>query len=879
MRRITFPLFLLLACSAFAADYHVGPGQDYATIGAVPWYTVTAGDTVYIHWKSTPYREKFLISGQGTASDWIRVLGVKDGPAGEGPTISGDGATTSTNMHYRWPNATGGSAIQWNGIIQVAGLTYGTKPKYIEIANLKVQDGYSAYQFTAENGTVANYNDFCACIYTRSVEHLNIHDNELSNCGLGYYNWTGADPAVDLSIDSVIRGNYFHENGIANNYSMHHLYTEARGSIIEENYFGPLRAGAIGSAIKDRSSGTIVRYNWMEYAPGNMLDLDDAQGGGGGITGDPAYAQTFVYGNVFDARNGINNMVKCCDDTGIGNNRTGPVYFYHNTLVRPKRDGSWRLGLFANPQVLLSQFDVRNNVFWSAETEPGYTTLSIIEFTLNAGSFNFGTNWISPRWTVYRAGETYTGTTTGVENMITADVSNDAKFADWANGNLIPAAGSPLINAAGPLSPVVTDNILGLDLTPTRQISGRATTTARSAINDIGAFGYDITIPTITTPALPEGITGTTYPTVSLAAVNGTGPYTWALYSGSLPAGLSLSPGGVLSGTPTSAAAYTPVIQVTDSLGKSSTRLLVLTVMVPNLNPRILTASLPNSMAGIEYSATLAANNGTAPYTWTLSVGSLPPGLALSTAGVISGQALTSGASAFTVMVTDSLGRTGTMPLTLTVAPSNILTITSGDQVVTSGAHYSYCLSASGGTPPYVWSVSSPGTFGGYVNWEPYNCGVNNANRFWFNASNGSYTATFRVADSGSQSTAKAVTFYVGDATPPVLSIVIGSTRGRGQVGVPYTLATQPTLAATGGIKPYRWDLMAGVLPEGVTLTSAGTITGTPAESGTFTFTARVTDAAAATATRVFNLVISPARSTNGATAQTGRTRTGPRKP
>ena len=57
-------------------SYHVGPGQAYATIGAVPWYSLKAGDTVYIHYQNTPYHEKFLVSGQGTASQWIRVLGV-----------------------------------------------------------------------------------------------------------------------------------------------------------------------------------------------------------------------------------------------------------------------------------------------------------------------------------------------------------------------------------------------------------------------------------------------------------------------------------------------------------------------------------------------------------------------------------------------------------------------------------------------------------------------------------------------------------------------------------------------------------------------------------------------------------------------------------
>jgi hypothetical protein len=81
-----------------AMDYHVGPGQRYTTIGIVPWYNLRAGDTVYIHYKSTPYYEKFLISGRGTTTQWIRVIGVP-GPNGELPVISGNDATTGTDMH------------------------------------------------------------------------------------------------------------------------------------------------------------------------------------------------------------------------------------------------------------------------------------------------------------------------------------------------------------------------------------------------------------------------------------------------------------------------------------------------------------------------------------------------------------------------------------------------------------------------------------------------------------------------------------------------------------------------------------------------------------------------------------------------------------
>src|SRR5262245_320619 len=80
--------------------FDVGFGQAYSSIGAVPWTSLTAGDTVRIHWRSAvqggDYHEKINISGQGTADAPIQIIGVR-GPNGELPVINGANATTSTS--------------------------------------------------------------------------------------------------------------------------------------------------------------------------------------------------------------------------------------------------------------------------------------------------------------------------------------------------------------------------------------------------------------------------------------------------------------------------------------------------------------------------------------------------------------------------------------------------------------------------------------------------------------------------------------------------------------------------------------------------------------------------------------------------------------
>src|SRR5262245_33748058 len=253
-------LVLLLLASvrpACASIYEVGPGQKYINLGDVPWFKVTAGDTVNIHYRPTPYAEKILISGRGTAAQWIRVIGIP-GPNGELPIISGKGATTSKNMHYRWQDATGGSAIQWDGVIQIAVRADdptgpAPMPAYIEIAGLQVQDGYKDNSFVAENGVTANYDGFAACIYARSVQHILVRNNILSGCGQGFYNWTGSGTQFwdGLQADTVLRGNYFLNNGNPGSYTEHQSYTESDGVTIEYNRFGAMRTGAFGSQLKD----------------------------------------------------------------------------------------------------------------------------------------------------------------------------------------------------------------------------------------------------------------------------------------------------------------------------------------------------------------------------------------------------------------------------------------------------------------------------------------------------------------------------------------------------------------------------------------------------------------------------------------------------
>ena len=115
-------------------------------------------------------------------------------------------------------------------------------------------------------------------------------------------------------------------------------------------------------------------------------------------------------------------------------------------------------------------------------------------------------------------------------------------------------------------------------------------------------------------------------------------------------------------------------------------------------------------------------------------------------------------------------------------------------------------------------------------------------------------TFTVQARDQAGNTTRKTFTLTVDPARP--LVITNGTdVLSPGQVGVSYAIG----VFADGGTPPYRWSLVAGQLPPGLSLTtSPGRITGTPTTAGTFTFTLRVTDEGGQQATQQFSITISP---------------------
>ena len=178
--------------------------------------------------------------------------------------------------------------------------------------------------------------------------------------------------------------------------------------------------------------------------------------------------------------------------------------------------------------------------------------------------------------------------------------------------------------------------------------------------------------------------------------------------SGSLPPGLSISAGSI-SGTPSAAGTYNFTIKGSDSTSPTAQTATQALSIVVGAALGISTAALPNALATTAYSQPLSATGGTTPYTWSVSAGSLPPGLSLTPTGSIYGTPSTPGGYPFSVQVADSTtpaAQTLTKALSITVGQAlTISTSTLPAGMVSTS--YSQTLAAAGGTPGYTWSLAS----------------------------------------------------------------------------------------------------------------------------------------------------------------------------
>lgn len=220
--------------------------------------------------------------------------------------------------------------------------------------------------------------------------------------------------------------------------------------------------------------------------------------------------------------------------------------------------------------------------------------------------------------------------------------------------------------------------------TPTAPGTWTFTITATDADDCTGFRAYTITINdaecpemTILPAVLPNTAVGVPYSEPITASGSTPDTYVYTVTAGALPPGLALSPltatkTVTLAGTPTTVGSYSFTITATDENGCQVSQ--AYTILVNPLACPIVTvlpATLPNPGLGFPYSQTISATGGAAPYTFSVTAGALPPGLALSPLGPdtasLSGTPTATGTFSFTITAIDANGCPGTRDYRLTI--------------------------------------------------------------------------------------------------------------------------------------------------------------------------------------------------------------------
>jgi hypothetical protein len=479
--------------SNLGKDYEVGPGKAYQNLNDVPFETLGPGDSVRVHWRSTPYREKVLISNQGTATDPIVFCGIPDGPAGARPILDGRGATTRPQTKFG-PSAGQNSNVEETGVVIVfPGVHwYQQKPRYIVISGLQIQGARtdpdaSKADFYDETGKARKYGTYGgksggSAVYIWGAENITVRGNVLTDSGNGLMAMSQFDEKT-TSRHILIEGNDFHNNGNPGSYGTHNAYTEAIDIVFQYNSFGRLADGAEGDAIKDRSAGTVIRYNRIE--PGEfMVNLVDASSSNReAFVADPSYAHTWVYGNIFLDRPNPNtavfpngtSFVKDGDlwSTALSHAlihyggdsynyayyRRGTLHFYSNTVVI-QADGSKNsaVSLFQltnDPAKPAGTVDLRNNVIWRGSQTAGATPVDVYladsgPATTTLGAFLLGPSWMSTGISLTPLKPFQTPLVTS-QTPVWGGAQNAPGFTNLAGNDVRPVAGSALLDKAGPL--------------------------------------------------------------------------------------------------------------------------------------------------------------------------------------------------------------------------------------------------------------------------------------------------------------------------------------------------------------------------------------------------------------------------------------------
>jgi hypothetical protein len=378
---------------------------------------------------------------------------------------------------------------------------------------------------------------------------------------------------------------------------------------------------------------------------------------------------------------------------------------------------------------------------------------------------------------------------------------------------------------------------------------GVYTTSVRvtDALGDFLDRGITITVTSIaqlSQPPLPRTSVGDPY-SFQLMAFGGSGDYSWSVINSAMPAGLALSPAGLISGTPTAPSAGTITVRLQDNISFELND--VTYTLTVDAYPITTPGVLPRATQSTAYAQQLSAPGCGAGCVWSTTA-VLPAGLTLSASGLLSGTPTGTFNGSFFVTVTGSNG-TAQRLFALQIANANlqalaITTTTVGPTVV--GALTGTGLFAFGGSPPYSWSVVAGTLPPGITLQSPGELVGQNLVPGLFHLAGramevGLFTFTAEVTDSAGATASRQFTWNISALSFQTTSLPLTSALQNNPLvfDQPY----QQQLLVIGGTEPYTF-VNTQPMPPGLALSAGGLVTGTPMFTGTVSVLIQATDAA-----------------------------------
>jgi hypothetical protein len=398
------------------------------------------------------------------------------------PEISGDGAVTAADAVATnfW------AEIQDLGLISIyrahsdSDETY--RPEHITIQNLKLTGTHHSKSFTGVDGARHSYDRFASAIYGLRVAHLTVENCEITGNNMGIFTNSRGNSAIDYSAYTIIRRNKIHLNGSGFDRE-HNLYIQSYRALYEGNYIGAV-AGGEGSALKDRSSGTVIRYNHI-ISGARALDLVEAEETSE-VPRDPLYNTAWVYGNLIVNDTSLpsysGRLVHWTYDNSPERARRGVMYFYNNTVINRSRQSqlySMQIFHMNDGSPSTASIEARSNIFANYGD-------SQYQFLAESGRVNLrGTNFMPAGWTRGNAGISGVLDQTGSSPVTGADAGLDSSYR--------PLASSVTLNRG--VSSVYVGATVAAEgnLQPTFQYSATAGWVPRRVTGsglELGAFEY-----------------------------------------------------------------------------------------------------------------------------------------------------------------------------------------------------------------------------------------------------------------------------------------------------------------------------------------------------------------------------------------------------